>query len=381
MKTYDALVIGGGIAGVSLGYELAADRTVGLLEMESTLAFHTTGRSAATFTESSGGPVMRALTTASRAFLEDPPQVFESKPLSPLPLLVLGPQGAADAVRALHREASVLLPEVRLVEPDEAQQICPVLRPGYVELAMFEPGGMGVDVHCVHQGYTRGLRQRGGEIYTSASVATIERRGGVWRVTDAGGETYQAPVVVDAAGAWCDAVANLARATPVGIQPMRRTIFMLPSPRERITGGLPFIGDIGATFYVKPEGEQFLCSPSEETLQPPSDVRPDELEIARAIDAINTATILNARHVRSSWAGLRSIVPDRLPVVGFDPMAEGFFWFAGQGGYGIQTGPAMARIGAGLVRGLPIPEDVAALGLAADSVSPTRAGLSVAAAH
>lgn len=369
------------MAGVSLGYEMATDRSVGLLEMEATLAFHTTGRSAATFLETYGGPQIRALTTSSRAFLEDPPNTFESKPLSPLPLLFVAPEGRGDLLRQLHAEVSVLVPNVRLVEPDEALEMNPVLRPGYVELGMLEPDAMEIDVHAVHQGYVRGLRQRKGEVHPSAKVVSAKYAGGVWTVTDTQGQKFQAPIVVNAAGSWVDEVASIAGAKPVDIMPLRRTIFMLSAPDGLDTSRLPLTGDIDGTYYIKPEGQQFLCSPADEVLQPPSDAKPDEMEIARALDAVNAATELNARHVRSSWAGLRNFAPDRIPVVGFDFQAEGFFWFAGQGGYGIQTAPAMARTGAALIRGNDIPEDIRARGLAQADIAPDRPGISIPAAH
>lgn len=381
MKSYDVLVVGGGMAGVSIGYEMAADRSVGLLEMESTLAFHTTGRSAATFLESYGGPQIRALTTASRAFLENPPEMFESKPLSPLPLLFVAPEGRGEVLRQLQAEVSVLVPDVRLVDPEEALELNPALSPGYVELGMLEPGAMEIDVHAVHQGYLRGLRQRKGEVHPSARVVSARREDGIWRISDAQGGEFQAPVVVNAAGAWVDQVATVAGAKPVGIMPLRRTIFMLAAPEGLDTSRLPLTGDIDSTYYIKPEGPQFLCSPADETPQDPCDARPDEMEIARALDAVNAATTLNARHVRSSWAGLRNFTPDRIPVVGFDPQAEGFFWFAGQGGYGIQTAPAMARTGAALIHGNDVPQDIRARGLAAADLAPDRPGISIAAGH
>jgi len=381
VRAYDLLVVGGGMAGVSIGYEMAADRSVGLLEMEPTLAFHTTGRSAATFLESYGGPQIRALTTSSRAFLENPPDTFESKPLSPLPLLFVAPEGRGEVLRQLQAEVSVLVPDVRLVEPDEALVLNPVLRPGYLELGMLEPGAMEIDVHAVHQGYVRGLRQRKGEVHASAWVVGATHDNGVWTITDAQGQEFQAPVVVNAAGAWVDQVAMVAGAKPIGIMPLRRTIFKLAAPEGLDTSRLPLTGDIDSTYYIKPEGQQFLCSPADETLLDPCDVRPDEMEIARALDAVNSATTLNSRHVRTSWAGLRNFTADRVPVVGFDPQAEGFFWFAGQGGYGIQTAPAMARTGAALIRGEQLPEDIRARGLAAPDLAPDRPGISIPADH
>lgn len=381
MKSYDVLIVGGGMAGVSLGFELSADRSVGLLEMEATLAFHTTGRSAATFLESYGGPQIRALTISSRVFLENPPETFESVLLRPLPLLFVAPEGRGDLLRQLQADVSLLVPDVRLVDADEARGLNPLLAPGYAELAMLEPRAMEIDVHAVHQGFVRGMRRRKGEIRTSTKVAGASYCDGLWTLTDAQGERFQAPVVVNAAGAWADEVAGLAGVSPVGIMPLRRTIFMLAAPGGVDTSRLPLTGDIDGTWYVKPEGPQLLCSPADEVLQPPSDARPDEIQIARALDVINAATTIGSRHVRSAWAGLRNFVPDRVPVVGFEPLAEGFFWFAGQGGYGIQTAPAMARAGAALIRGEEFPEDIRQRGLTAADLARDRPGITALAEH
>lgn len=372
MKRYDVLVVGGGIAGVSIGYELAVDRSVALLEMETTLAFHTTGRSAATFLESYGGRVIRLLTTASRAFMEDPPSEFVRPLLSPLPLLWIGAHGAADDVRALHDEVIDSVPGVRLLSPSQAASQSPVIREDWLELAMSEPGASEIDVAAVHQGFVTGLRKRGGEIIASAPVVSLEFANGLWRATDRSGEVREAPVVVNAAGAWCDDVALIAGVKPVGIHPLRRTVFMVSAPGGNDTRGLPLVADVRGAFYVKPEGAQYLCSPADETPSAPCDARPDELDIARAIDHINQGTTLDIRHVRTSWAGLRNFVADRSPVVGFDDVAEGFFWFVGQGGYGIQISPALARVGAALIREGDVPPDLRARGLAAEHLSRER---------
>ncbi|CAB4867849.1 unannotated protein [freshwater metagenome] len=376
MKRYDVLVIGGGIAGVSIGYELAADRTVGLVEMESSLAFHTTGRSAATFLESYGGRVIRLLTTASRAFMEDPPVEFTPPLLSPMPLLWIGAHGAAADVRELHAEVVEFVPDVRLLSPADAAAMSPLVREDWTELAMLEPGASEIDVAAVHAGFTAGLRARGGEIHTSSGVAQLQRTEGGWRAITATGEAFEAPIVINAAGAWCDDVALLAGVEPVGIHPLRRTVFMVSAPDNTDASGLPLVADVRGTFYVKPEGRQYLCSPADETPSLPCDARPEEIDIARAIEHINDATRLDVRHVRSSWAGLRNFVADRTPVVGFDDEAEGFFWFIGQGGYGIQISPALARVGAGLVRDGEIPTDLRARGLRSKHLGRARlAGL------
>jgi D-arginine dehydrogenase len=224
----------------------------------------------------------------------------------------------------------------------------------------------------VHQGFTTGLRNRRGEIYPSAGVVRLDYADGMWRATDRSGEVREAPIVVNAAGAWCDDVAVIAGVQPVGIHPLRRTVFMVGAPHGADTRGLPLVADVRGTFYIKPEGEQYLCSPADETPSAPCDARPEEIDIAKAIEHINDATTLDIRHVRRSWAGLRNFVADRSPVVGFDDAAPGFFWFVGQGGYGIQISPALARVGAALVRDGDVPADLRARGLAAEHLSRQR---------
>jgi len=363
MDRYDVLVIGGGIAGVSVGYELADDRAVCLLEMEPTLAFHTTGRSAAMFLESYGGPVVRQLTVASRAFLEHPAEGFDEPLLVPRPLLWLGRVGAGDRIRALELEVRPLVPTVHVVDPDEAVVIAPVLRRDYLEACLLEPDARELDVSALHQGFVRGFRRRAGEIRVTSPVVDLARIRGVWRVVTRDGDEYEAPVVVNAAGAWGDEVAALAGVAPVGLRPLRRTLFTVPAPDGMEIAHLPLAADVDETFYLKPEGPQFLCSPADETPSSPCDARADEVDIALALDRIREATILEARHVRSSWAGLRTFTADRAPVAGYDPGAEGFFWLVGQGGFGLQTAPALARVAASLVRGSGIPAGLAAAGL------------------
>lgn len=372
MDRYDVLVIGGGIAGVSVGYELAADRSVCLLEMEATLAFHTTGRSAAMFLESYGGPIVRQLTVASRSFFEDPPEGFDRPLLLPRPLLWLGRVGAGDAIRALETDVRRLVPSVRLLDPDEAVAIAPILRRTSLELCLLEPDAMELDVNAVHQGFARGLRRQAGDVRLSSGVVGLSRIGGVWRATTRNGDECEAPVVVNASGAWGDHVAALAGVAPIGLRPLRRTLFTIPAPEGVEIAGLPLVADVDETFYLKPEGSQFLCSPADETPSPPCDASPEEIDIALALDRIRDATILEARHVRSAWAGLRTFTIDRAPVACYDPEVEGFFWLVGQGGYGLQTAPALARVTASLVRGSGIPRDLAAASLTAAALHRDR---------
>lgn len=381
MRRYDVLVIGGGISGVSIAYEIAGTRSVGLLDMEPALAYHTSGRSLATFLESYGGPVIRALTTGSRAAFENPPDVMEPPLLSPLGLLWLGPAGESELIKELHVAVHDMVPDARIVSPEEAEEINPALRKGYTELGMLEPGATEIDVHKLHQGYVRGLRRRSGEVHVSAQLTSARRVGPVWKVTDATGNEYEAEILVNAAGSWVDQVADLAGARPIGIRPLRRTAFLVAPPAGISARGIPLTGNIANTWYFMPQGEMFACSPAEETLSEPCDAKPDELEIARALEEINDATILGARHVRSPWAGLRNFVPDGVPVVGFDQQAEGFFWYAAQGGYGMQIAPALSKTGAALLGGRGISDDLAARGLVAGDLAPTRESMSVAHGH
>jgi len=381
MQRYDVLVVGGGISGVSVAYELAADRSVGLIDMESVLAFHTSGRSLATFLESYGGPVIRALTTGSREALENPPDIMEPPLLSPLGLLWLGPQGQSNLIHGLHDAVRDLVPDVQIVSGSEAEEINPALAKGYTEIGMFEPGATSIDVNALHQGYVKGVRRLGGEVRVSTKLVSAERKGSIWRVKDSAGNEYEAETIVNAAGSWVDEVAEICGAKPVGIRPLRRTVFLVSAPADLSLQGIPLTGNIENTWYFMPQGEFFACSPADETLMEPCDAKPDPLEIARALEAINEATILKARSIKSPWAGLRNFVPDGVPVVGYDEVAEGFFWYAGQGGYGMQIAPALSKTAVALIDGLPIPEDLVARGLKAEDISASRPGMSHFAGH
>ncbi|CPS34746.1 NAD(P)/FAD-dependent oxidoreductase [Mycobacteroides abscessus] len=371
----DVIVVGGGMSGASVAYEIADHRTVALLERESTLAFHTTGRSAATFIENYGNPVIRMLTAGSRDFFTDPPEGFDPPLATSLPLLTIADSAHTDALRESHHQAALLGCDTELVDGAVAEEINPYLRPGYTQLATVDLTPMELDVHGLHQGYVRGLRRRGGTIVKSAGIVSGARRHGRWALQDSSGRVFEAATVINAAGAWCDELARLLGARPVGIQPLRRTAFMASAPRPNATGSLPMTLDASDAFYFKPDGAQFLCSPADETPQPPGDPRPDELEMARAIGMINEATTLGIRSVNSAWAGLRSFTADRTPVVGADPGVEDFFWYAAQGGYGIQMAPALARTGAALATGAALPDDLAARGLTAAMLAPGRDSL------
>ncbi|MFM1778332.1 MAG: hypothetical protein RL741_950 [Actinomycetota bacterium] len=378
MSNFDAIVIGGGIAGASIGYELSNDRSVCMLEMEDALAFHTTGRSAATFLEALGTDQIRGLTTGSRAFLENPPEMIESAPLSPLPLLMYAKQGRSAAIKDFYEAVNRWVPNSSLLDASQVISYCPVMREDHVESGFYDPNAMELDVQAIHQGYVRGFRTNGGEIKRSEKVISLSREAAIWKIETSAGNIYRAPIVINAAGAWGDEVANLAGVTKCGLVPKVRTIFMVNSPSGEETKDLPIVGDIDGAYYFKPEGNQFLVSPMDQTPSAPCDASPDELEIARALDELNEATTINAKSVNSTWGGLRTFVADENPVIGFDPEAEGFFWMVGQGGYGIQTSPAVARLSAALVRQQGVPEDLISRGVQASALAPGRASLKTA---
>lgn len=369
----DAVVIGGGIAGVAVASELAEDRSVLLLESELMLSQHTTGRSAAVFLRPLGNPVVRALSRASRELFVDPPDGFGGALVVPRSAIwVSGP----DQTEHLRAFAATVAPDVDgLIELDADAVLAraPFMRRGWPSLGLMDEAAMDIDVGALHEGYVRMLRRRGGSVRVDAQVVAMRQQHGVWSVELANSDVVHAPLVVNAAGAWADDVAAMAGARGVGLRPLRRTVFTVRTP-ERLgeTNERPSVRDVNGTFYVKPEGPQFLCSPADETPSVPCDARADEIDIARAIDIINEATLLEIRSVRASWAGLRSFVDDRSPVVGLDADLPGLLWVAALGGFGIQAAPAIAQAAASLVRSASLPESIATHGVTADHLCPGR---------
>ncbi len=347
----DVVVIGGGIAGVSAASALAeGGADVVLLEAERQLAHHTTGRSAALYFENYGHPTVRALSRASRRYFEDPPPGTVDAPLlTPRGAMVVARPGTLDMLRRQVDEGLAHGTDIRLLSTEEACAVVPVLDPRMIAGASFEPGAADMDVAAIHQSFVRTLRAHGGVIETESRVVSLTG-GQRWSVATSRGVDHEANVVVNAAGAWCDVVATMAGARPVGLVPKRRTAFMVSAPPA--ADRWPLTVDVGHTFYFKPDGPQLLCSPADETPSEPCDARPEETDIALAIERINSMTTLGIRSVRSSWAGLRSFVPDGGMVIGFDDAVPGFFWIAGQGGTGIQTSPAAGRLAADLIAGV-----------------------------
>jgi D-arginine dehydrogenase len=370
LTAYDVAVVGGGIAGITAGCELAeAGLRVVLLEQEQQLAQHTTGRSAAMLLGSYGPPPVRAMTAASRADYAAAPERFGTPPLlAPRRALWVAPPAQAEALDHLLAELSTL----RRVTSDEAIALCPVLRVDQVAAAAVEDRSADIDVLALHQGYTRGLARAGGEIRRSWPVTGLSTSAGGWRL-ESSAESLDAGAVVLAAGAWCDELAERAGARPVGLRPLRRTIAVCHLPHDvQLDPETPLVSDADHTWYFRPEGPNVLCSPADETLSAPCDARPEEADVALAIDRVNEATTLGLRSVVRAWAGLRTFAPDGVPVVGEDPGQPGLWWLAGQGGYGIKTSPAMARCLTGLMLGRGLPADLTDQGVTAEVLSPAR---------
>ena len=366
----DILIIGGGIAGAGAAYELAAFASVIVLERESQCGYHSTGRSAASFTENYGNTVIRRLAIASRAFLETPGAAFCDSPLlSPRGMITIA---RTDQLELLERElahAQALVPTIEALDAASAIARVPVLRRDYVAAAIIEPDSRDLDVNSLHQGYLRNAKARGARVVVNAGVEAIERRDR-WSVVTAAG-VFRAPLIVNAAGAWADTIALQAGIAPLGLAPKRRTAFTVALPRDVDGGGWPMVNDVAEEFYFKPDAGRLFVSPADATLSAPTDAYPDDLDVAIGVDRLERATTLKVERVERAWAGLRTFAPDGSPVVG-PGSADGFFWLAGQGGYGIKTSPALSRACASLIRERRLPDDLLRLGITTADLSPAR---------
>jgi D-arginine dehydrogenase len=373
--SHDFILLGAGIAGATTGYFLAPHGRCLMLERESQPGYHSTGRSAAQFIASYGPPQVRALSRASEPFFNNPPTGFAEAPLlTPRGLLTVAGEADMHHLDEAWHVLKDISPRGRRLSAAEALAMVPVLRPEKVSAAIHEPDSFDMDVHAIHQGYLRGFRRAGGELVTDAEVVAIERAGDHWRVRTATGGEYTAPVLINAAGAWCDAIAGLAGVAPIGLVPKRRTAFTFATPAGVDTAHWPLLLAADESFYMKPDAGALLASPVNADPTVPQDVQPEELDIALGLHAIETWTTLSPRPTHT-WAGLRSFVADGDLVGGFDAQAPGFFWCAAQGGYGIQTSAAMGESCAALARGLPLPAHIADSGLTAAMLSPARATL------
>ncbi len=370
---FDAIVIGAGMAGASVAYFMAPHVRVLVLEREAFAGMHSTGRSAALFSETYGSPQVRALTRAARPFLMRPPAGFAEQPiLTPRGATIIGHAKQTDDVLGLYEAIVPFTRDIELRDTAHLLAAVPVLRPEAARIGLHEPGAADIDVNELHQGFLRGLRARGGELRLNAGIRAISRSADGWQVDD-GEQAFRAPLLLNAAGAWVDQVATLAGVTPIGIVPKRRTVFLFDPPENLATAHWPFITSFDESFYFKPDAGLLLGTCANADPVEPHDVQPEDYDIALGIHRIEEATTMTIRRPRRSWAGLRSFVADGDLVGGFAPDAPGFFWVAAQGGYGIQTSAAMGEACAHLALGRPLPSPLVDAGLSAAMLAPRAA--------
>jgi D-arginine dehydrogenase len=350
MSDFDVIIVGGGIAGAGLGAEIAANRRTLIIEAEEQCGYHSTGRSAAFFLESYGGPDVGKLTAASGAFLAQPSADFSDRGF-------LHRRGALHLSEGDWPELPPGVP-ARRIERDELEQMLPGVR-GHWAKALFEPGCADIDVAALHVAYLRKFRRLGGTVATRSRLVGAERAMKVWTISLADGSQLSASILVNAAGAWADGVAEASGVARLGLEPKRRTMVQLQVGRTGLKD-LPLVNDADGRFYFKGEGDRSIwLSPHDEIATGPCDAAPEEIDIATAIARFEGVVDWPVERVERTWAGLRTFAPDRLPVYGFDSAVPSFFWCAGQGGFGIQTSPAAAKMAASLLLGEK-PEAIAA---------------------
>ena len=370
-KIFDFIIIGAGIAGASVAAYLAPEAEICLVEAESQAGYHATGRSAAMYVPAYGPPAIRKLTRASGDFFHNPPDGFsDANLLSPRDILLVGTKeqsGSFDDFKKTIKSASNMVP----ISANGLQNYQPLLRDGYGAQGLLDPTGSDIDVDALHRGFLRQATQNGAEVKTNHIITSMMYQNGVWHLHHKQG-VIKAKAIINAAGAWAEEIGRMAGAEHISLTPKRRTALIISADPSLELVTMPMTIDIDEAFYLKPEVGQILISPANEDPMAPCDAQADEMDIAICIDRIERAFDLNIRRIESKWAGLRSFVPDKEPVVGYSEMAEGFFWLAGQGGYGIQTSPAMGRMAAALALGREIPDDIQQQGLAEDSLLAAR---------
>lgn len=371
---YDIAIIGGGIAGASLAHFIGGTRSVLMLEREAFHGYHSSGRSAAEFTRRFHAPLVGKLAEASAEFLLNAPQGFSDVPLL-MPrgnLLVAGAEKAAHLHNVFRREAESGS-EITLQSVEEALARVPFLDPDYVKAAFFDPDCFDVEAESLLQGFVRSARGLGADIRTGCEFLSANHNGSHWELTSSRGGS-SARILVNAAGAWADTVASLCNVKPLGLVPYRRTAIIVDLPEGVNASMLPEVNEIDETWYFKPDAGKLLVSPADATPSDPCDAQPEELDVAYAAHYLEEVTTLRVREVSRKWAGLRTFAPDRLPVAGFDGQNPAFFWLAGQGGYGIQSSPALGEYAACALKGERLSEGLTKARLTGADFSPARFG-------
>ncbi|MCX7558418.1 FAD-binding oxidoreductase [Sulfitobacter sp. F26204] len=371
-QEFDIAVIGAGIAGASVAAYLAqAGKRIALLEMESQPGYHTTGRSAAVYAPSYGPAPIRALTRASKAFFTNPPDGFSDTPLfTPRTMMMIA---RADQLTALHQlEGEVKTDTVRIVDEAGLRALNPLVRSNYAQAALVDTAGQDIEVSALHQGFLRQFKEAGGILITNAEAQKITQSD-PWQIETRHSD-IRAEILVNAAGAWAGMIGQGAGAEHIGLTPKRRTALIIAAPDKMAIGDYPITIDVQEQFYLKPDAGRLLVSPADATPSDPCDAQPDELDVAICVDRIETAFDLQVRRIENKWAGLRSFVPDGAPVAGFSGSVNGFYWLAGQGGYGIQSAPALAEVAAAQILGRQIPAYITDQGFDPETVGPSRLG-------
>ena len=365
MLSTDILIVGAGIAGAGLAAAIDGRRDVILLEQEARPGHHSTGRSAAIFIQNYGNAVIRGLNAASRPLFDVPdPAFFPTPLLSPRGILFVAAGDELVDHEELLEESEGLVP----LSVQEATAMVPLLDPARIDAAAYERDASDIDVNALHQGWLKKARDKGSVLQVNAGLRSARRDGGRWRVETAAGP-IEANTIVNAAGAWADTVAAACGVKPIGLTPMRRSMAVLPCPEGYDCRHWPLVSSSGDRWYFKPDAGRLLVSPADEDPVEPHDAFVDDMVLAEGLDRYQQAVLADVTRVEASWAGLRTFAPDRTPVAGFDGGAEGFFWLAGQGGYGIQTSPALSLLAGNLLLGDDLPGDLARL---AAALSPTR---------
>jgi D-arginine dehydrogenase len=373
---FDIAIVGAGIAGASVAWQLlqwAPALRLALLEREDQPGYHSTGRSAAMFMESYGPPQVRALTRASRAFYEQPPDGFVATPLlRPRPVLYVATPEQAALLDSTEAELRATGTAVQRLSAAQTLQRMPCLRAEPLLGALLEDGAADIDVHALHQGFLRGFTQAGGQLLCRFEVQQAEHDGSAWQLVSRQGSSVQATTVVNAAGAWADGLAALLGAAPQGLQPKRRSAFTFAAPAGVDVSDWPTVVNVAEQYYFKPDAGRLLGSPANADPVPPQDVQPEELDIAEGMARIEEATTLPVTRPLSTWAGLRTFAPDGELLVGPDPAVPGLFWLAGQGGYGIQSAAGTAQLAAAQLLGRGLPAALAEQGVDDTALRPGR---------
>ncbi|HEX6144559.1 MAG TPA: FAD-binding oxidoreductase [Geminicoccaceae bacterium] len=371
MTTADVIIVGAGIAGASMAYELQAFADVALIERELQPGYHATGRTAAVFAPAYGNRVIRALTRASRGAYEQRLGGLAERPvLAPRGAVLIGRPDQAMSLEDFHAEMRDEAPALEVLDAAALERRLPFLRPGYAIGGVFDPDVMDLDVALIHGAYLHGFRRRGGRLVTEAELIELGGEPARWEIRTPR-EVFHAPMLVNAAGAWADQLARTVGLAPLGLIPRRRTAFVF-EPSHPLEPAAPLVDDVDETFYFKPEAGLVLGSPADATAVPPSDVQPDPQDVAVAIERIEQAARFRVLRVIRRWAGLRTVPPDDVPVIGMDELLPGFFWLAGLSGYGIQVAPALGRTAASLLVDGVVPDDLLALGVTAEDLAPGR---------